>query len=182
MDAIVFDKDNTLTAPYESVIHPLAVRGLESAQSVFGSNRVAVLSNSAGTKDDVGYRDALAIEQSLGMDVIRHDEKKPGGMQEVLDHFSLTDPTRLCVVGDRLLTDVVFGNLHGMLTVHTLPLCRGLDNQRDNKIAKAVRRIENGFLYNTRAGQWLQRTKTIPHKHWNGQDSLILQDESKDQG
>ena len=35
----------------------------------------------------------------------------------------------LCFVGDRLLTDVVFGNLHGMLTVHTRPLTLKGDNR-----------------------------------------------------
>lgn len=35
----------------------------------------------------------------------------------------------LCFVGDRLLTDVVFGNLHGMLTVHTQPLTLKGDNR-----------------------------------------------------
>lgn len=35
----------------------------------------------------------------------------------------------LCFVGDRLLTDVVFGNLHGMLTVHTRPLTLEGDNR-----------------------------------------------------
>lgn len=32
-------------------------------------------------------------------------------------------------MGDRLLTDVVFGNLHGMLTVHTQPLTLKGDNR-----------------------------------------------------
>lgn len=35
----------------------------------------------------------------------------------------------LCFIGDRLLTDVVFGNLHGMLTVHTQPLTLEGDNR-----------------------------------------------------
>lgn len=35
----------------------------------------------------------------------------------------------LCFVGDRLLTDVVFGNLHGMFTVHTRPLTLKGDNR-----------------------------------------------------
>jgi phosphatidylglycerophosphatase GEP4 len=29
--------------------------------------------------------------------------------------------TRLVVIGDRYLTDVVFGNLHGALTIYTEP-------------------------------------------------------------
>ena len=53
-------------------------------------NNVAIVSNSAGTVDDPGFADRRAIEEAL------------------------------CAVGDRLLTDIMFGNLHGMLTVHVL--------------------------------------------------------------
>ncbi|CAM9856682.1 unnamed protein product, partial [Discosporangium mesarthrocarpum] len=53
----------------------------------------------------------------------------------------------LCVIGDRLLTDIVFGNLHGMLTIHTRPLT--LDG--DNRPAIAFRYLETkvfvGLLY-----------------------------------
>lgn len=44
----------------------------------------------------------------------------------------------LCFVGDRLLTDVVFGNLHGMLTVHTQPLSL----EGDNRSATVFRFLE----------------------------------------
>eukprot|EP00529_Nitzschia_sp_RCC80_P041436 CAMPEP_0113458140 /NCGR_PEP_ID=MMETSP0014_2-20120614/9767_1 /TAXON_ID=2857 /ORGANISM="Nitzschia sp." /LENGTH=195 /DNA_ID=CAMNT_0000349651 /DNA_START=1245 /DNA_END=1829 /DNA_ORIENTATION=+ /assembly_acc=CAM_ASM_000159 len=146
--AVVFDKDNTLTEPYSNEIHPDALNGLKEAQEVFGHSNVAILSNSAGTNDDWNFEDATKIEQSLGIAVIRHQEKKPGGMKEVLQHFQLllldseekkvedgsdnndysssssSPSSQLCVIGDRLLTDVVFGNLHGALTVHTMPLCK----------------------------------------------------------
>eukprot|EP00547_Thalassionema_nitzschioides_P005947 CAMPEP_0194203916 /NCGR_PEP_ID=MMETSP0156-20130528/3566_1 /TAXON_ID=33649 /ORGANISM="Thalassionema nitzschioides, Strain L26-B" /LENGTH=193 /DNA_ID=CAMNT_0038929777 /DNA_START=95 /DNA_END=673 /DNA_ORIENTATION=- len=147
VDAIVFDKDNTLTAPYENQIHHDASAGLQSAIEIFGEDRVAILSNSAGTLDDPEYADAIEIERTLGIKVIRHNEKKPGGLDAVLSHFEMTDPCRICVVGDRLLTDIVFGNLYGMLSVHTLPLCKGEDNKKDNKIAGTVRSVENSILY-----------------------------------
>lgn len=192
----MFDKDNTLTAPYDNTsIHPKAQEGFASALEVFGHDRVAILSNSAGTLDDVDYEDAAAIEQNLGIRVIRHDEKKPGGCFEVLQHFGLvgddasdnydknTDGTsfkamqldslaaKVCVMGDRLLTDVVFGNLHGMLTVHTMPVCTGKENRKDNVPAKIVRRLENGFLYRTPMGRRLG-TKPPNHAHWQGQERL----------
>jgi len=50
---IIFDKDNTLTAPYNDVIHPSVVEGFNTALRVFG-NRTIIISNSAGTKDDPG--------------------------------------------------------------------------------------------------------------------------------
>lgn len=141
--AVVFDKDNTLTAPYALSLHPSAEPGLRQCVDVFGKENVAILSNSAGTNDDPDFEDAKAIEESLGIAVIRHREKKPGGLDEVLKHFELTDPAAVCIVGDRALTDVVFGNLYGLLTIHTLPLCYGKENAQDNWTAKILRPIEN---------------------------------------
>lgn len=167
--AVVFDKDNTLTAPYASEIHPLAASGLETAKRVFGAENVAIMSNSAGTLDDPEYKDAVQIEAALGIAVIRHDEKKPGGLDEVLSHFRMEDPAALCMVGDRLLTDVVFGNLYGMLTIHTLPLCRGVDNEADNLPSKLIRSAENKSLYgNWFGGRMLQRNRP-DHKFWPGE-------------
>jgi phosphatidylglycerophosphatase GEP4 len=48
----------------------------------------------------------------------------------------------LCVVGDRLLTDIVWGNLHGMLTVHTSILTE----KGDNRAASVARRLEMRLL------------------------------------
>ncbi|CAB9502188.1 Conserved hypothetical protein [Seminavis robusta] len=172
--AVVFDKDNTLTAPYENVIHPNARAGLATAIETFGVSNVAILSNSAGTKDDPDYEDAIAIEAALGIAVIKHDEKKPGGLEETLQHFGMEDPSAVCMVGDRLLTDVVFGNLYGMLTVHTMPLCSGDDNARDNKVAKVIRGAENKTLYgNWFGGRWLLG-KQLPHKYWPGPEECPL--------
>jgi len=172
--AVIFDKDNTLTAPYGMDIHPDASAGLQAAKDVFGSDNVAIMSNSAGTLDDPEYEDARKIEDALGIAVIRHDEKKPGGLQEVLDHFHVEDPATLCMVGDRLLTDVVFGNLYGMLTVHTLPLCRGSDNVQDNKVAKVIRTVENKGLYGDWFGGRYMLTKRPPHKFWQGEEECPL--------
>ena len=178
--AVVFDKDNTLTAPYETVVHPLAKFGLENALAVFGSSNVAILSNSAGTKDDPGYKDAMEIERDMGVAVIRHDEKKPGGLKEVMEHFdNVQDASEICMVGDRLLTDIVFGNLYGMLTVHCLPLCSGNENKRDNKIANSIRVTENAFLYENWWGGKAVRKRTLPHAIWQG--SSLKVDNSKEE-
>lgn len=37
--------------------------------------------------DDRDYEDAVHIETSLGIPVLRHDEKKPGGVMDVLAFF-----------------------------------------------------------------------------------------------
>lgn len=173
--AVVFDKDNTLTAPYGMCIHGDAAVGLEAAKEIFGAQNVAIMSNSAGTKDDPGYEDATQIEEALGIAVIKHDEKKPGGLDEVLAHFDMDDPAALCMIGDRLLTDVVFGNLYQMLTVHTLPLCKGAENKDDNKPSKIIRYIENKGLYSNWFGsRMLYKYNSAKHKYWPGEDECPL--------
>merc|ERR1711862_265202 len=103
--AIIFDKDNTLTAPYSMEIHKNAEEGLRNALNVFGHDHVAILSNSAGTKDDLNHLNAKLLESSTGISVIKHNDKKPGGIKDVLDHFEdISTPSQLCIVGDRLLT------------------------------------------------------------------------------
>jgi len=178
--AVIFDKDNTLTAPYANEIHVRAALGLKNALDVFGHDNVAILSNSAGTKDDKDYEDAIKIEQEMGVNVIRHDDKKPGGMEEVMRHFEgngIEDASQLCMVGDRLLTDIVFGNLYGMLTVHCLPLCSGSENKSDNKVASVVRTVENKYMFRSTFGK-MTRKRTIKHKIWEGEEKcpLILVD------
>lgn len=37
--------------------------------------------------DDRGFEDANRIETSLGIPVLRHEEKKPGGVMDVLAFF-----------------------------------------------------------------------------------------------
>ena len=193
IEAVVFDKDHTLTAPYVNAIHRLAQTGLEQCVAVFGRDRVAILSNSAGTGDDIDFVDARALEEALGIAVIRHAEKKPGGLPEVLAHFGLDDPAKICVVGDRLLTDIVFGNLHGMLTVHTqpFPISSSTSNSqeqdtpdRDNWTAKLLRPVENKVLYSNWIGGRALQQRRPPHKYWPGPDvcslELVRDDECMD--
>ena len=179
---VVFDKDNTLTAPYSNEVYPRLAGALRSCVEAFGAEQVAVLSNSAGTPDDPGgvAADALqaipplqpststltlhdrpslafalthsrthppsptiglAPQAALGVHVLRRRHKKPRGFESVRQHFGC-DGTALVMVGDRYLTDVTFGNLHGMLTVHT----EQLTTVGDNRVAQQMRRIEDWLV------------------------------------
>ena len=138
---VIFDKDNTLTAPYSDEVHPRLAGSLRRCVETFGAERVAVLSNSAGTPDDPGGVAADALEAALGVHVLRRRHKKPRGIESVQRHFQC-DGTALLMVGDRYLTDVVFGNLHGMLTVHT----QQLTTEGDNRVAQAMRRAEDWLV------------------------------------
>jgi len=103
----VFDKDNTLTAPFAvggggeqgggggdaaaaaaaaggksggGAARPRVRAALADARRVFGDGRVAVFSNSAGLAQyDPHGREAEAVERGLGVRVLRHAKKKPAG-------------------------------------------------------------------------------------------------------
>lgn len=137
---LVFDKDNTLTVPYGREIHPSIREAFEEFRSVFRNN-IVIMSNSAGTKDDKNYGDAREIESDLGINVLKHDRKKPGGIESVTEYFNC-EPQELVMFGDRIFTDIVFGNRYGMLTVHTALLTE----EGDNKAAVKIRRIEIPYM------------------------------------
>uniref|UniRef100_A0A7S0L2L9 Phosphatidylglycerophosphatase n=1 Tax=Coccolithus braarudii TaxID=221442 RepID=A0A7S0L2L9_9EUKA len=144
---LVLDKDNTLTAPYAMEVEPRLRRAVEQARQTFGSQNVVVLSNSAGTPDDVGDSAAAAMEAALSLPVMRRREKKPRGFEGIRAHFGGCSPAKLVMVGDRYLTDVTFGNAHGMLTVHT----QMLTPHGDPFVVKCARRAE----------AWLARRFTV---------------------
>ena len=52
---------------------------------------VSILSNSAGSRDDVGFKEAEKVEESLGITVIRHGGKKPLVFEEVMKHVNHTE-------------------------------------------------------------------------------------------
>jgi phosphatidylglycerophosphatase GEP4 len=154
---VVFDKDNTLTAPYELEIYPFIKESLAEYREVF-EGRIAIMSNFAGTPDDKAFNAASEIESMLGIPVIRHGRKKPGGILEVRMHFGCS-PKELVMFGDRIFTDVVFGNRYGMLTVHTALLTK----EGDNKAAAKVREYEMPLVR-----EWKQKGITAPpHKMYD---------------
>lgn len=140
---VVFDKDNTITAPYVDEIHPEVKESVQNCLQKFGRKNTVIFSNSAGTPDDVNDLWKKDLERETGLDVIKHVEKKPLGFENVLNHFGTKNASKIVVVGDRILTDTVFGNLHGSLTIH----CKTpLDTRNDNKPAVFFRNIENFFV------------------------------------
>ena len=86
------------------------------------SVNVAVLSNSAGLKQfDPTGAVADAMEASLGIGFLRHSSKKPSGSCVALEERFKCAPKDMVMLGDRYLTDVVYGNRHGMFTVRCAP-------------------------------------------------------------
>jgi phosphatidylglycerophosphatase GEP4 len=111
---MVLDFDDTLTEPGAGQLSAAGLAFTQRCAQVWGK-RVAILSDSAGTPRDERGLQATAIETVTGVPVLRHRFNKPNGFSVVRDFFG--DTTGLAVVGDQVLTDVVFGNRNGLRTI-----------------------------------------------------------------
>ncbi|KAF0918921.1 hypothetical protein E2562_027472 [Oryza meyeriana var. granulata] len=71
---VVFDKDNTLTAPYAPGLWPPLSAAFDQCRAAFPPGSLAVYSNSAGLKEyDPDGLEATAIEAAIqGVHAIRH--------------------------------------------------------------------------------------------------------------
>ena len=156
--SIIFDKDNTLTAPYVDTAHIDVSDAITRAKDAFGADNCIVLSNSAGSGDDAPeYAAAKACEAALGLRVARHPEaQKPQCLEGVVASLSVKDANSVAVVGDRLSTDILAANELGALSVHTRPL----DTRGDNPVAAFSRFLENRLLL-----PLLRRLGAAPPRH-----------------
>lgn len=76
------------------------------------------------------------VENALGVPVLRHAIKKPGGGAALLERFQhVAKPREMAMVGDRLFTDILFGNLNGTYTILTRQI---ISEKGDNAIAARV--------------------------------------------
>ena len=156
--SIIFDKDNTLTAPYVDTAHVDVSDAITRAKDAFGADNCIVLSNSAGSGDDApDYNAAKACEAALGLRVARHpDAQKPQCLEQVVASLPSSDASTVAVVGDRLSTDILAANEIGALSVHTRPL----DTKGDNPAALVSRFLENRILL-----PLLRRLGAAPPRH-----------------
>lgn len=115
--AIVLDKDNCFAYPYENNVWPEYSSKWEDLKKEYPDNRLLIVSNSAGSSDDIGYKEASMLEKTTGVPVLRHTVKKPGCGKEILEHFYgkniIDHPSQIAVVGDRLFTDMIMANSMG---------------------------------------------------------------------
>ncbi|XP_074280712.1 phosphatidylglycerophosphate phosphatase 1, chloroplastic/mitochondrial [Silene latifolia] len=137
---VIFDKDNTLTKPYCLSLYDPLRSSLEHCKAVFGENRVAILSNSAGLAEfDPNESKARALERRIGLKVIRHKVKKPAGDAEDVEKQLGCLSREVVMVGDRRFTDAVYGNRNGFLTVFTKPL----SGEGEPFVVKRIRNVED---------------------------------------
>jgi phosphatidylglycerophosphatase GEP4 len=106
---ILLDKDNTITEHKQNVVSPEMKQKLMELKQDFD---VSIVSNREGSKKDVSFALATEFEQIVEIPIVRHGSTKP-----FLPFPSLNyKRNEICVIGDRILTDVVFGNRNGTTT------------------------------------------------------------------
>ena len=132
---LVFDKDNTLTKPYSFDIHQEFLDTWTLLKKEF---QIVVVSNSAGSHDDPGYKKATKIEQEWGVQVYKSSVKKPNGHEQLLQQLGV-DRKHVAMIGDRILTDVLFGRRMGCFTVWC---SREITTTGDNVFAMIIRKME----------------------------------------
>eukprot|EP00877_Chromochloris_zofingiensis_P007482 jgi/Chrzof1/2988/Cz12g07050.t1 len=149
----VFDKDNTLCEPFALEVHPKLQQSLADCRDVF-DGRMVLFSNSAGLLQyDPQGEEAAALEAVFGIPVLRHTQKKPaGGCEELEQHFGCP-ASEIVFIGDRYLTDIVYGNRHGMLTIRCAPLTQ----QGEPAGVQLARPIEDWYV-----GRWMAQGIKAP--------------------
>ncbi|OCK78000.1 HAD-superfamily phosphatase [Lepidopterella palustris CBS 459.81] len=117
--AVVLDKDNCFAIPHANEVHKPYNDKFQELRKAYPGSRLLIVSNTAGTLSDRGYAEAEILERNTGVKVLRHNTKKPGCREEVLEYFrnaqdsGVTSSSQIAVVGDRLFTDVMMANLMG---------------------------------------------------------------------
>lgn len=86
----------------------------------YSPSNILIVSNSSGTSSqDPDGAAADRLERNTGVKVLRHAVRKPGCGQEIMDHFgdTISSPSQIAVIGDRLFTDVVMANRMGAYAI-----------------------------------------------------------------
>lgn len=117
--AVILDKDNCFAVPNADHVYPPYEAKFEELKKAYPGSRLLIVSNSAGTNSDPGFKEAEILERNTGVKVLRHTTKKPGCHHEILSYLrnapdaGVSHAGQVAVVGDRLFTDVMMANMMG---------------------------------------------------------------------
>ena len=134
-DLIIFDIDNTLIFP----------ETIETKKEIIGwFNKIKnkyfclCLSNSKTIN-----KRAEEISKLLDCEIFLSNDKKPFKklFEKIKGKYNLKDK-KIIVIGDRIFTDVLFGNLNGAITILVNPL-----TNKESILTKIARKLENFILY-----------------------------------
>lgn len=139
---IIFDKDNTLTMHHSETmpdhIKPAFLKCLEH----FGSQRIICLTNDPGNRT----KPQLPVGDSK-LNALVTSSPKPLCYKEVqafLDQKNL-NRNEVLVIGDRILTDIMLGNLVGCKSLLTRPF-----ETRTEKLGIRMARMFENFCFRSR--------------------------------
>jgi phosphatidylglycerophosphatase GEP4 len=112
---LVLDKDNCFAQDHDDKVWPEYEEIWNKLKAAYPKEHILIVSNSAGTNDDINYVQATKLEENTGITVLRHPTKKPGCGNEILQYFDNFNikPNEIAVVGDRLFTDMLMANMMG---------------------------------------------------------------------
>lgn len=82
---------------------------------------------------------ANRLQEALGLTVLKHKERKPGGGDDIKAHFGHSN---VAVVGDRYLTDILMAKSNGFFAIYVEPF----DVSRDNPVVRSVRVLERALV------------------------------------
>lgn len=117
--AVILDKDNCFAVPHETRVYKPYEQKFQELKDAYPGSRLLIVSNSAGTNSDPGFKEAELLEQNTGVKVLRHSTKKPGCHDEIMSYLrnapdtGVTGAHQVAIVGDRLFTDVMMANMMG---------------------------------------------------------------------
>lgn len=133
---VIFDVDNTLFLSETTKIEKEVFNWFDPINQKYNC---ICLSNSSTIN-----KRKEEISELLGCEIFLSRRKKPSKklFEEIKKKFKLNSNDKVFVVGDRILTDVLFGNRNGAVTVLVDPISR-----KDELLAiKIIRAFENFIL------------------------------------
>ncbi len=132
---IIFDIDNTLVF---SDLTETKKEIVDWFHEINNEYRCVCVSNSWTIKSRQGE-----IEKQLGCEIFLSRRKKPSKklFAEITDKYN-SEGGKVFVVGDRIFTDILFGNLNGAATVLVNRM-----NNRENILIKITRVFESLILF-----------------------------------
>ena len=134
-DLIIFDVDNTLVFSGATKTNKEIIDWFLKINSDY---RCICLSNSGTIK-----KREDKISKLLGCEIFLSKFKKPSKklFNSIKEIYNVNEH-KVIVVGDRVFSDILFGNLNGAVTVLVGPI-----NDKENIFIKIVRKIEKSALF-----------------------------------
>ncbi|KAF6070974.1 HAD phosphatase, family IIIA [Candida albicans L26] len=112
---VVLDKDNCFAKDHDDKVWPEYEQTWKKLKEIYPKDHLLIVSNSAGTDDDINHAQAKTLELNTGINVLCHSIKKPGCLNEITQYFAKLNvkPNEIIVIGDRLFTDMLMANMMG---------------------------------------------------------------------